>query len=116
MITEESKNRIMAVRIRLKRMGRRNHPFYRIDVFDSRTQRDGGSIETVGTYDPHIEDEKKKVVFERDRVQHWLDHGALPTETVLGFLRKGGFKVDMRSRSAKARARKKAKQKQGSAK
>ncbi len=101
----------MAVRIRLKRMGRRNRPYYRIDVFDSRTKRDGGSIETVGTYDPHIEDDKAKVVLKKERIQHWLDQGARPTETVLSFLKKEGFVIDMRPKAARQRDRKKAKAK-----
>lgn len=77
----------MAVRIRLKRMGRKGLPFYRICAFDARTKRDGKALEILGTYDPHADDEKK-VVLKRERVEHWLAHGALPTHTVSVLLKK----------------------------
>ena len=78
----------MATRIRLKRMGRKRRPFYRIDVFDGRSPRDGKSLETVGTYDPLVEKEEDKVVLKRDRVVHWLDQGATPSETVASILKR----------------------------
>jgi small subunit ribosomal protein S16 len=81
----------LATRIRLKRMGRKRRPFYRIDVFDSRSPRDGKSLETVGTYDPLIEKADEKVVLKRDRVVHWLDRGATPTETVASILKRHGI-------------------------
>ena len=77
----------MAVRIRLKRMGRKGLAFYRICAFDSRTKRDGKALEVLGTYDPHA-DEGKKVNVKRERVEHWLKNGALPTDKVALLLKK----------------------------
>ncbi len=75
------------VKIRLKRMGRRNRAFFRICAFDAREERDGRSIEQLGTYDPMEEDESKKVVLKRDRIEYWLSVGAQPTETVASILK-----------------------------
>ena len=83
----------MAVRIRLKRMGAKQKPFYRIDVFDSRAPRDGKSLETVGTYDPRAEQPAQKTTLKRDRVVYWLDKGATPTDTVKNILKKNGIHV-----------------------
>lgn len=71
----------MAVRIRLKRMGRRNRAFWRICATDKRAARDGRVIEEIGSYDPEARN-KDKVRIKRDRVCHWLKVGALPSETV----------------------------------
>ncbi len=78
----------MAVRIRLKRMGRRNRAFFRICAFDAREERDGRSIEQLGTYDPMEKEESKKVVLKRDRIEYWLSVGAKPSETVASILKK----------------------------
>ena len=74
------------VKIRLRRMGAKKAPYYRIVVADSRCPRDGRFIEEVGTYDPTIEGEKLKVNMER--VQYWIANGAQPTDTVRGLLKK----------------------------
>ncbi|MHC4454885.1 MAG: 30S ribosomal protein S16 [Planctomycetota bacterium] len=76
------------VKLRLKRMGRRNRAFFRICAFDAREERDGRSIEQLGTYDPMEKDESKKVVLKRDRIEYWLSVGAQPTETVASILKK----------------------------
>ncbi len=76
------------VRLRLKRMGRRNRAFFRICAFDAREERDGRSIEQLGTYDPMEKDESKKVVLKRERIEYWLSVGAQPTETVASILKK----------------------------
>ena len=81
----------MAVRIRLKRMGRRNRPFYRIGVFDSRTKRDGKSIEELGIYDPIAKDEARQIRFDRDRALYWLSKGAQPSETVASIFKRHGI-------------------------
>jgi len=75
------------VKLRLKRMGRRNRAFFRICAFDSREERDGRSIEQLGTYDPMEKDESKKVVLKRERIEYWLSVGAQPTETVASILK-----------------------------
>ncbi len=76
------------VRLRLKRMGRRNRAFFRICAFDAREERDGRSIEQLGTYDPMEKDEEKKVVLKRERIEYWLSVGAQPSETVASILKK----------------------------
>lgn len=78
----------MAVRIRLKRCGRRNRPYFRIGVFDARTKRDGKSIELVGNYNPIEKDEEKKYTLNVDRIKYWLSVGAKPTEAVEKILKK----------------------------
>lgn len=72
----------MAVRIRMKKMGRTHRPFYRICIMDSRTPRDGKTIEEVGTYDPMVADKSQRVKVKLDRVDYWLSVGAQPSEKV----------------------------------
>ena len=74
------------VKIRLRRMGSKKAPFYRIVVADSRCHRDGRFIEEIGTYDPMAEGENIKVDLER--AKYWISNGAQPTETVRGLLTK----------------------------
>ena len=78
----------MAVKIRLKRMGSKKKPFYRINVADSRAPRDGRFIETVGTYNP-LKD-PAEVVLKEDLVLDWLSKGAQPSDTVRNILSKEG--------------------------
>lgn len=70
----------MAVKIRLRRMGAKKKPFYRIVVADSRRQRDGRFIEEIGYYDPLKQ--PKKVVVDADKANKWIANGAKPTDTV----------------------------------
>ena len=81
----------MAVKIRLKRMGRKNHPYYRMSAIDSRSPRDGRVIEELGHYDPLEKDQSKQFVAKIDRCKHWLDVGAVPSETVSALLKKNGL-------------------------
>jgi small subunit ribosomal protein S16 len=76
------------VKIRLRRMGAKKAPFYRIVVADSRYPRDGRFIEEVGYYDPMKEPVVLKV--DEDKVKNWLEKGAQPTETVKALLVKNG--------------------------
>ena len=78
----------MAVKIRLKRMGSKRNPFYRIVVADSRSPRDGRFIETVGTYTP-VSD-PAQVTIKEDLVLDWLSKGAQPSDTVRNILSKEG--------------------------
>ena len=78
----------MSVKIRLTRMGRKKRPFYRIVVTDSRTPRDGRYIECLGTYNPLTNPPEVKV--EGERATHWLDRGAIPTDTVRNILQHQG--------------------------
>lgn len=82
----------MAVRIRLKRLGRKGRAFYRMGVFDSRTRRNGRALELLGHYDPHL-DGDTKYVLDRERIEHWLGVGALPSETVQAILLSQGIDV-----------------------
>lgn len=70
----------MSVKIRLKRMGAKKKPFYRIVVADSRCPRDGKFIEEIGYYNPLVE--KKTVKVDSEKVQQWIKNGAKPTDTV----------------------------------
>ena len=70
----------MAVKIRLKRMGQKKAPFYRIVVADARSPRDGRFIEEIGTYDPNLEPSAFKV--DEEAAKRWLNNGAQPTEVV----------------------------------
>ena len=81
------------VKIRLKRIGRRHRPFYRISVMDTRTQRDGRVIEELGYYDPIANDPEKQVKLDADRARHWLSQGAQASDTVRGILQKNGVEV-----------------------
>ncbi len=78
----------MAVKIRLKRMGMKKHPFYRIVVADVRSPRDGRFIEEIGYYDPMTQPAEIKV--DNERAKYWLGVGAQPTDTVRVLLKKSG--------------------------
>jgi small subunit ribosomal protein S16 len=75
----------VAVKIRLKRMGKIRTPFYRVVVMDSRTKRDGRAIEEIGKY--HPTEEPSLIDIDSDRAQYWLGNGAQPTEPVLALLK-----------------------------
>ncbi len=75
----------MAVKLRLSRVGKRNHALYRLIVIDEHKKRDGRAIEIVGTYDPH--QNTNKLTCKKDRVDYWLSVGARPTETVAQLLK-----------------------------
>lgn len=77
------------VKIRLRRMGAKKAPFYRIVVADSRSPRDGRFIEEVGYYDPMKNPAEVKI--ETEKVEKWLANGAQPTETVKALLTKNGL-------------------------
>ena len=79
----------MAVKIRLRRMGAKKSPFYRVVVADSRYPRDGRFIEQVGTYNPMTE--PATVEFEAEKVQKWIANGAQPTDTVKRLLKNKGI-------------------------
>lgn len=85
----------MAVRIRLKRMGRSHRAFYRMHAVDSRSPRDGRVIEQLGHYDPIEKDQAKQIVVDLERAKFWLDHGAQPSETVSSLLKRAGLEHKM---------------------
>jgi small subunit ribosomal protein S16 len=78
----------MAVKIRLRRMGAKKAPFYRIVVADSRYPRDGRFIEELGYYNPLTE--PKEIVVDGEKAKQWISNGAQPTETVRELLKKSG--------------------------
>ncbi|MBQ2774586.1 MAG: 30S ribosomal protein S16 [Clostridia bacterium] len=78
----------MAVKIRLRRMGAKKAPFYRIVVADSRYPRDGRFIEEIGTYNPITDPAEIKV--DADKAKQWIANGAQPTDTVKDILKKSG--------------------------
>ena len=78
----------MAVKIRLRRMGMKKHPFYRVVVADERSPRDGRSIEELGYYNPMTQPAEIKI--DNERANYWLKNGAQPTDTVRILLKKTG--------------------------
>ncbi len=79
----------MAVRIRLRRMGSKKAPFYRVVVADSRYPRDGRFIEEVGTYNPLAN--PSEVNIDKEKVEKWIATGALPTDSVKSLLKRSGI-------------------------
>ncbi|AJD31292.1 MULTISPECIES: 30S ribosomal protein S16 [Clostridium] len=81
----------MAVKIRLKRMGAKKAPFYRVVVADSRSPRDGRFVEEIGYYNPITEPSIIKL--DEEKVQKWMKNGAQPTDTVKKLIEKAGISV-----------------------
>jgi small subunit ribosomal protein S16 len=79
------------VRMRLRRMGSRKNPQWRIVVADRRSPRDGRTIETIGHYNPQTD--PSVIVVDEERARHWLEHGAQPTRTVATLLRAKGIEA-----------------------
>ena len=79
----------MSTKIRLKRIGRRNRPFYRLIVIDSRKRRDGAAIEQVGWYYPIDPENSYKI--KDDRILHWLGEGAIPSNAVKKLMKREGL-------------------------
>ena len=79
----------MAVKIRLRRMGKKKAPFYRVVVADSRYPRDGRFIEEIGTYNPLTDPDEIKI--DADAAKKWIGNGAQPTDTVRDLLKKQGI-------------------------
>ncbi len=77
------------VRLRLKRVGKKKQPSYRLVAIDKRAPRDGRFIEALGNYNPRTE--PRTTVFKEDRVLDWLQKGASPTETVIRLLKEEGI-------------------------
>jgi small subunit ribosomal protein S16 len=80
----------VAVRIRMKQMGRRHRPFYRICAMNVRAPRNGRTLEELGTYDPMVPLTDARALLNGERVQYWLGVGALPTEKVKVLIQKYG--------------------------
>ena len=80
----------MAVRIRMKKMGRTHRPFFRVCAMDQRSPRDGRVIEELGTYDPMCPETDARVTLKKDRVDYWLSVGAQPSDNVATLIKKYG--------------------------
>jgi small subunit ribosomal protein S16 len=80
----------MAVRIRMKKMGRAHRPFYRVCVMDQRSPRDGRVIEELGTYDPMCPETDARVTLKGDRIDYWLSVGAQASDKVAVLIKKYG--------------------------
>lgn len=78
----------MAVKIRLKRMGAKKAPFYRVVVADSRFPRDGRFIEEIGSYNPMVS--PSEFIIDAEKAKKWIANGAQPTDTVRAMLKKHG--------------------------
>src|SRR5438093_10755766 len=80
----------MAVRIRMKKLGRKHRPFFRMVAIDSRAPRDGKVIEELGHYDPLVRDTDARAVLKGERIAYWLSVGALPSENCEVLIKKYG--------------------------
>jgi len=94
----------MAVKLRLTRMGRRHRPFFRINAIESTAPRDGKILEKIGHYDPIEKDTSKQIVLNRERIQYWLEKGAIPSDTVSQILVRQGIKHKYAEERAKHRS------------
>ncbi|MHC4134444.1 MAG: 30S ribosomal protein S16 [Planctomycetota bacterium] len=83
----------MAVRLRLKRTGRKNRPFYRIGAFHQTTRRDGRPVEDLGWYDPLVKDRDKSFEINEERAKYWLSVGAKASDTVRSMLKRRGIQT-----------------------
>ena len=81
----------MSLKLRLARAGTKKRPYYHIVVADARSPRDGRFIEKIGSFDPMLTDDSKRVTLVTERAQHWLGVGAQPTDRVLRFLDAAGL-------------------------
>lgn len=100
----------MALKIRLARGGSKKRPYYHVVVADVRSPRDGRFIERLGYWNPMLaKDDATRVNLNQERIQHWLDHGALPTDRVARFMAEAGMMTrDARNNPNKAKPGKKA--------
>jgi small subunit ribosomal protein S16 len=92
----------VAVRIRMKMLGRKHRPYFRIVAIDSRQPRDGRIIEELGSYDPMVKNTDERVRLKPDRVKYWLGVGALPSERVETLFKKYLAKFEKQAAEAAA--------------
>src|SRR6476619_1546535 len=100
--SESGRGAAVAVRIRMKQMGRKHRHYYRIVAIDGRQPRDGRVIEELGTYDPHVKNTDERVTLSPTRIKHWLSVGAMPSENVAAFLKKYMQKWEQKEAEAAA--------------
>ena len=93
----------MALKIRLARAGSKKRPYYHVVIADVRSPRDGRFIEQVGAWNPMLPKDAERVTLKEDRIKHWMEHGAQPTDRVARFLDAAGLmKREARSNPKKA--------------
>lgn len=81
----------MAVRIRMKKLGRKHRPYFRICAIDSRAPRDGKVLEELGSYDPMVKETDARALLKGERINYWIGVGALPSENVRVLIKKYGL-------------------------
>lgn len=107
----------MALKIRLARAGSKKRPYYHIVVADARAPRDGRFLEELGSWNPMLPKDGKRVVLNEERIKHWLSQGAQPTDRVLRFLDEVGLaKRPARNNPKKGEPGKKAQERMAAAK
>jgi small subunit ribosomal protein S16 len=109
-VTKSLRRINMALKIRLARGGSKKRPYYHVVVADARSPRDGRFLETLGSWNPMLaKDDAKRVELKAERIKHWLDHGAQPTDRVLRFLNEAGIATrEAKNNPEKAKPGKKA--------
>jgi len=107
----------MALKIRLARAGSKKRPYYHVVVADVRSPRDGRFIEQLGSWNPMLPKDGDRVTLNEERIKHWLENGALPTDRVARFLDQAGLtKREARSNPKKGEPGKKAQERVAAAK
>ncbi len=95
----------MSVRIRMKRLGRKNRPFYRLCAIDQRRPRDGRVLEELGHYDPMCKETDARAILKGERIDYWLSVGAQPSENAVVLIKKYGSKGTHLQQQSEALAR-----------
>jgi small subunit ribosomal protein S16 len=107
----------MALKIRLARAGSKKRPYYHVVVADVRSPRDGRFIEQLGSWNPMLGKDEKRIALNEERIKYWLANGALPTDRVARFLDEAGLtKREARNNPEKAKPGKKAQERVAAAK
>lgn len=102
------------LRIRMQRQGRRNRAHFRIVLTDARVKRQGEYLERLGHYDPIAQKIEQKLVVDMDRVKHWVERGAQPSDKVVGLLKLQGLNLSA-AEAERTAAKRKARKSKGSA-
>src|ERR1051326_8921355 len=99
LIENRKSGETVAVRIRMKMLGRKHRPYFRIVAIDSRQPRDGRVLEELGSYDPMVKNTDERVKLKPDRVKYWISVGAMPSERVAVLLKKYMAKFEQQTAS-----------------
>src|SRR5882762_2678954 len=99
---DSRKGEVVAVRIRMKRLGRKHRSYFRIVAIDGRQPRDGRIIEELGSYDPMVKNTDERVRLKPDRIKYWMSVGAQPSEKVAVLVRKYMAKIEEQAAAAAA--------------